>query len=342
MWSIIGASYLEKNMALRLIECVLPADSAQRVIGDIDLSTVVGAWSIEQKDESCLIRILASTDRTEELVERLEDEFSLEGNSRIFLSDILATVPKMEEDDDEQQEDPPARVAAIELTSTLRDSIELDANFFAMVFLSTIVASVGLINNDTAVVIGAMVIAPLLAPNISLALGTTLGDLDLLRKSSLAALLAFLAAALFSFVVGFLVPFDTTVATLDARAHIGAGDVALALAAGSAGALAFTAGMSEGIVGVMVAVALLPALATAGLLAGAGEWAMAGRAALLFSSNVIGVNLAAIATFVAKGLRPNFVWEEEQKRAKRGLIVGIAIWTTLLAVVSSLAYWVSL
>lgn len=339
-------------MALRLIECALSVDAAERVLDQLDRDKILGVWKVDQSDESQLIRILASAERTEKLVEQLEDELSFDGDSRIMLSEVLATVPEPEPEDDDgdsgdenvdeaEEEEPPGRVAAIELSSKLNDSVELNANFVAMVVLSTVVASVGLINDDTAVVIGAMVIAPLLAPNVSLALATTLGDLQLLKKSGIAALVAFAAGALLSSAIGLMVSVDPSAETLVSRTDIGPGNIALALAAGAAGAIAFTAGVSEGIVGVMVAVALLPSLAAAGLFAGDGQWELAGKAFLLFVANVVGVNLAAIGTFVAKGLKPNFVWDKEEKRAKRDLAIGIAIWTVLLAVVTTLIIWVA-
>jgi uncharacterized membrane protein len=101
------------------------------------------------------------------------------------------------------------------------------------------------------------------------------------------------------------------------------------VAAGSAGALAFTTGLPAALVGVMVAVALLPPLAAAGLLAGSGLWGPAGGAFLLVVTNVVCVNLAAIVTFLAQRVRPRTWWEEE--KAKKATRVALATWITLLA-----------
>ncbi len=322
-------------MPLRLIECTLTKESASEILENLDRSTVLGAWCIAQDDDTQLLRILANAERTEALVERLESELTFD-ESRIFLTEVLATLPEPADEEDEpndEDEPPPDRVAAIELSSKLSEEVSLNVNFFVMVAMSTIVAAVGLINDDTAVVIGAMVIAPLLSPNIALALGTTLAEPELLKKAAWALFVTLGLAALFSFLVGAVIPLDPAVSTLASRADIGFGDVVLALAAGVAGALAFTTGVSQGIVGVMVAVALLPSLVAAGLLAGAGEWSMAGKAGLLFASNVCGVNLAAMGTFIAKGLRPDFMYGEEKRRANLGLAVGAGTWTVLLLLV---------
>lgn len=102
----------------------------------------------------------------------------------------------------------------------------------------------------------------------------------------------------------------------------------LALAAGSAGALAFTTGMSSALIGVMVAVALLPPLVTVGLLFGSGEGKMASGALLLFLTNMICLNLAGIATFLLQGVRPLSWWEAAV--ARKATYRAIVFWGLLL------------
>ncbi len=106
------------------------------------------------------------------------------------------------------------------------------------------------------------------------------------------------------------------------------GDVLLALAAGSAAALSFTTGVLSALIGVMVAVALLPPLVTLGMLVGVGRWDMALGALLLLLTNLICINLAGVVTFLARGIRPLTWWEE--RKAKKATRQAIAIWTFLL------------
>ena len=95
---------------------------------------------------------------------------------------------------------------------------------------------------------------------------------------------------------------------LASRSEVFLADVVLALVAGVAGALAFTTGIHTPLVGVMVAVALLPPLVAVGLLSGAGAWQPAFGAALLFWANLICINLAGVATFLAHGIQPRTWW----------------------------------
>jgi uncharacterized membrane protein len=114
----------------------------------------------------------------------------------------------------------------------------------------------------------------------------------------------------------------------------GIGDVILALAAGSAGTLAFTSGVPAVVVGVMVSVALLPPLVAAGLLAGAGYGMKATGAFILILTNVTCINLAAVATFLVLKVRPRTWWEEE--RARKATRLAVATWVIMLAILLGL------
>ncbi|HBZ55020.1 MAG TPA: TIGR00341 family protein, partial [Syntrophobacteraceae bacterium] len=103
----------------------------------------------------------------------------------------------------------------------------------------------------------------------------------------------------------------------------------VALASGSAGALAFTTGVSATLIGVMVAVALLPPLVTFGLLLGGGHTELSMGALSLFLVNLICVNLAGVITFLIQGIRPATMWEKD--RALKATRIAIALWVALLA-----------
>ncbi len=112
----------------------------------------------------------------------------------------------------------------------------------------------------------------------------------------------------------------------------------LALAAGCAGTLAVTQGVGANLVGVMVAVALLPPTVASGMLLADGHLKEAGGAFLLVVANVIAVILAGMATFLWKGMRPRLWWLEERasKRARVGLAVFVGLFVALgVAVVFS-------
>ena len=92
--------------------------------------------------------------------------------------------------------------------------------------------------------------------------------------------------------------------------------------------LAFTTGVPTTLVGVMVAVALLPPLVTFGLLFGAGFWKDAWGALLLLLTNLVCINLAGVATFLVQGVRPLTWWETN--KAKKATALAITLWAILL------------
>jgi uncharacterized hydrophobic protein (TIGR00341 family) len=229
------------------------------------------------------------------------------------------------------EEKPPERIGREELYEDIKNGARLSHVYMAMVTLSTVVAAIGLSHNSVAVIIGAMVIAPLLGPNVALSLGITLGDLSLLRHGLLTALTGVAAALVLSVIIGMLLNVDATLSEIASRTTVGMGDIVVALASGTAGALAFTTGVSATLIGVMVAVALLPPLVTSGLLLGGGypvSWAVG--AFSLFLVNLICVNLAGMTTFLVQGIKPTSWWEKD--RAVKATRIAIALSVALLAV----------
>lgn len=138
-------------------------------------------------------------------------------------------------------------------------------------------------------------------------------------------------ATALSAIIGVLVHIDPASSQLASRTRAGLGDVALALASGCAGALAFTTGVSVTLVGVMVAVALLPPMVTLGLPLGSGQPALAMGALSLLLVNLICLKLAKATTFVVQGIQPATWWEKEH--AAKATRIAIAMWVALVGLI---------
>ena len=205
--------------------------------------------------------------------------------------------------------------------------------FIVLVLLSTAVAAIGLLRDNVAVVIGAMVIAPLLGPNLAFSLGVALGDRDLMLQAVRASAIGFVLTIVVSVLLGLTIPFDIASHELMARTDVTFNSIALALAAGAAAVLSLTAGVSTVLVGVMVAVALLPPAATFGFMLGAGEFTHAAGAGTLLAVNLVCVVLSAQIVFLVRGIRPRTWWERRSARqstwlsiaVSSGLLVGLAV-----------------
>jgi len=204
--------------------------------------------------------------------------------------------------------------------------------------LSTFVVAIGLLKDNVAVIIGAMVIAPFLGPNVALALSSVLAEKKLGADAIKTLALGGLIVVILSTSIGFTFTVDPDIVEISSRTHIGFADIVLALASGAAGVLAFTAGASAALIGVMVAVALLPPLTVFGLLLGAGDYKLAAGAFLLFITNIICVNLAGIVTFLVQGVSPR-TWYAVDK-AKQATRKSLLIWIiTLLLLAVILYFW---
>lgn len=345
-------------MPLRQIEVVVPCEHKDEFADLLEDDSVEHYWNDESKD-AYILKALVDANKTESFLDKAEHIIGNREGFRLVLLAVEATLPRMEDDKEEEKEkkedssdngdqdveaDPwkqplqGARVSREELYNQISDSVDLSGIYIAMVSLSTVVAALGVLRDNTAVVIGAMVIAPLLGPNVGLALSTTLGDNKLLSQSIKTNVAGIGVAFLISVFLGFILSVDESVYQIASRTEVQLSDIALALASGAAGVLAYTIGMSAAVIGVMVAVALLPPLVTAGLLVGEMKFDLAYYAFLLVTTNVICVNLAAVATFILQGVKPR-TWYKAEK-AKKINRRALALWISLVFVLA-LLIWLS-
>ena len=323
-------------MALRLLEISVDAEHESRIAELIRHHGCAGSWRLESSGSGSVFHVVLPADKIEPLMDEIESASASIPDLRMVLLSVEASIPRIETQEEEEKEArKPSiglgsgwRVSREELYEDASDGASASPPFYILIALSAVVASVGLLRDNLAVVIGAMVIAPLYGPNVALAVGTTLGDTRLISESWKGLAIGLGMAIGLSAATGFLLPVDPALPSIASRTVVGYTDIVLALAAGAAGAIAFTAGRVRALTGVMVAVALLPPVAVFGLLLGSGEVFLAWRAILLAAANVICINLAGVAAFLAQGVRPRSWWEAE--RAKRASRRAAAIWLTLL------------
>ena len=222
-----------------------------------------------------------------------------------------------------------------EVQVQLRDSCTPDFDFFLLVVLSAVIATLGLLTNSAAVIIGAMLVAPLMSPIIGIGLASLTGDARLFRDSGVAlgrgALLAILMAILLAWGNRYL-PFVTLqelpVEVLS-RTRPSPIDLTIALAGGMAAAFALAMpSISAALPGVAIATALMPPLCTVGIGIAMGSWEVAGGALLLFLTNAVTIAFAAMLVFFALGFTHKL---EAGQRVPRALAVS-AVFTLLLLV----------
>ncbi len=280
------------------------------------------------------MRLLVQNHKIQKTLDKLQKVLETQSNERIVVLPVEVSYPKLS--DEERRNENLAIASRETLYSDVEKNSHLDTGYILLVMLSTIVAAVGLIKDNVAVIIGAMVIAPLLGPNLALGLGAALGDVALMLKSTFTTLIGISISILMSIVIGFTLSGETISAELIARTDVGLDSIALALASGAAAALSITTGLSSVLVGVMVAVALLPPAATIGIMLGYGNYNLAIGASLLLAINIVCVNLACNVVFFTKGISPRSWWQKE--KAKKSIKTYVLVWIVTLLILILIMY----
>lgn len=213
----------------------------------------------------------------------------------------------------------------IEVYKAIREGAQPKVDFFVMIALAAAIATFGLLQNSPAVIIGAMLVAPLMAAIFGLSLGVVRGDLRLLRRAGSATLRGMLLAIAVGALLGLLIPAATPQAEVLNRTHPGLLDLGVALASGAAGAYALSRkGVSAALPGVAIAAALVPPLATVGIGLALGQGRIAGGALLLFLTNLVAIVAAGGLVFLWLGFRP-LPGQEARTRVFRGGVIGTVL-----------------
>jgi len=316
---------------MKIIEVITDKGNIDTVIGIAEQHEVSDYWlGVEDERNRQSIRLLVKTEIIQTILDRLQTLLGSSENSHVVVQATEVVLPKPVTAEKIDAESKKTTTYREEIYSTSLKETKLNGHYIALVVLSTLVAAIGLIEDNVAVIIGAMVIAPLLGPNLALGLATALGDRELMGRAFLSILVGLSMAILLSFLLGLVWPPILTSTELIGRTSVGLDSVVLALASGAAAVMSLTSGVSTVLVGVMVAVALLPPAATVGLMLAAGHMDMAQGAALLLAVNIVSVNLAAKLVFLVKGVRPR-TWLE-QKKAKQSMWLYVFIWVVTLVI----------
>jgi len=337
-------------MAERMVQILLPAEDHERALGILEEHEHDALWT-HVVESRAVIDILVSTNEVEPILDELSAAFPGKDQLRAAVLRVESSIPSREEEMAAKPQGPEGdavpkrpvflrwlspspRISRDELHAQLARGAVLDDTYVLMVLLSSVVAIIGLTRGNAAIIIGAMVIAPLLAPNLALSVSTTLGKEDLFAQAMKTNVAGVSFALAFSLLAGLFIELPAELnAELASRTVIDWGDIGLALASGTAGALALISGTGMSLVGVMVAVALLPPLATLGILLASGRYTEAGGALALLATNIVCINLSSVATFLVRGVRPSKWWEA--KKSVRFSRFAMIVWIVLLALVAA-------
>jgi uncharacterized hydrophobic protein (TIGR00271 family) len=205
------------------------------------------------------------------------------------------------------------------LFTTLRENSRATNSYLVLMTLSTFIATLGLFGNSSPVIIGAMILAPLMSPIISLSMGVLRQDQRLILDSSKAIGMGMLLGYLCAIFLTWLTPLNISNEEIMARVRPNLLDLGVAVGSGVAGAYAHAKEeVAKTLAGVAIAVALVPPLAVSGIGLGWMDWSIFSGALLLLLTNFAGMIMAAALTFLFLGFSPF-------RLARRGIFISLLV-----------------
>lgn len=221
----------------------------------------------------------------------------------------------------------------------IRRSARPDIDFFILIGLSALIAALGLMLNSPAVVIGAMLVAPLMSPLIGAGLAVVMGNTRFLRLSLSAIVRGVLLSIALSMVMGLAQRTSPLTTEVLSRTQPTLLDLGVALFAGLAGAYALAhSTAAAALPGVAISAALVPPLSVVGITLAGGHFEEALGSLLLFSTNMVAIIAAAVFVFFVLGFRPTRPQKEQRIVQIRSVRVALALLGAITFVLGTSTY----
>jgi|GEM_PF-366563 len=231
------------------------------------------------------------------------------------------------------------RSARTEVYVRIRRSARPTTDFFILMGLSSLISALGLLLNSVAVVIGAMLVAPLMSPMIGAGLAIVLGNTRFLRLTLAAIVRGALLAVFLSLLTGLLRANDPLTSEILLRTQPTLIDLGVAIFAGMAGAYALAhSEAAAALPGVAISAALVPPLSAVGISLATRNFAEAFGATLLFTTNLTAIVAAAVFVFVILGFRPTRGQKAERAVQMRSVQVALSVLVLITIILAVTTY----
>jgi uncharacterized hydrophobic protein (TIGR00341 family) len=325
---------------VRLLQISIPAGKREAVRAALDDEGLDYVLSDETsgREVAAVAYIPLPTVAVEPVLERLR-EVGIDESTYTVVLDVRTVVSRDFERLEERytETEDRERIAREDLVAAAEDLVPSVSTFLVMTVVSAVIATAGLLLDSPAVVVGSMVIAPLIGPAMATSVGTVVVDDEMFTRGVklqvVGVVLSVASAAAFAWFVRTvnLVPPVLDVTTIpEVRERLAPDFLSLvvAIGAGIAGSLSLTAGVSSALVGVMIAVALIPPAATVGIGIAWGRPMVSVGSGVLVLVNLLSINLAALLVLRYSGYRPTDWFQLEAARGatiRRVSVMAVAI-----------------
>lgn len=323
---------------MRLVEILIPKqkrESVEETLQDEGLDfTLVEEKSREEP--SVVITFPLPAPAVESVLNELRDT-GIGEDSYTVVVEAETVISEQYDELEQRYAQNTARISREEMQARAKDLTPRFSTYVVMMVLSMFVATAGLLLDSPAVVVGSMVIAPLIGPALGASVGTVINDRALFRRAikqqAIGLGVGVVTATVFAFVIrttGLVPPmidlFD--ISEIEGRLTPDLLSLVIAIAAGVAGAWTLTAGTSGALVGVMIAVAVVPPLAVVGIGIAWGLPSVAFAASVLVLVNMLTINITSLAVLWYKGYRPESWFQQNEARlttAKHAVVLAVTI-----------------
>ncbi|TYL38320.1 TIGR00341 family protein [Natronococcus pandeyae] len=341
---------------MRLVQLTVPTGKRQTILETLDDREIDYVVTDEDgnRDYAAVAYFPLPSPAVEPVLDELqdagvdEDAYTVVVDAETVVSRRFEALREEYEEGDVESD----RISRQELRTEAESLTPTFGVYSIMTIISSVVATAGLLLDSPAVVVGSMVIAPLIGPALGASVGSVIDEEELFVESItyqiIGVILAIAAAAVFAWMVRVtnIVPPGLVLGEVDEISERLAPDLlslAVALGAGVAGIVSIATGISVALVGVMIAAALIPPAAAAGIAIAWGQPDAAIGSTVLVFVNVLSVNLAGLLTLWYLGYRPENLFalgETEQRVRKRvvGLVVIVLIFSAFLGVITYTSY----
>ena len=352
----LGCSFVLTDV--RLIQILIPDGKRQAVLEVLEEKGVgySVAEETEHEEYDVVVQFPLPTSAVESVLDELQS-VGIDESTYTIVLDVEAVISEefdelLEEysDKTDDEEDDvehrgitgEERIAREEILTRANDMVTATPTYVVLTLLSAVIATAGMLLDSPATVVGSMVIAPLIGPTLAASVGTVLNDRTLFHRGVklqiLGIVVAISSAAVFALLVRylFLVPPGLDIlefSEINERASPNFLVLAIALGAGVAGMLSLITGVSTALVGVMIAVALIPPAAGVGLGIAFGVPRLAIGAGILVTVNVLSINLSSLVALWFEGYRPEHWFQiGEARGAFVKQAAALALTITLISV----------
>jgi uncharacterized hydrophobic protein (TIGR00341 family) len=330
---------------VRLVQISIPAGKRETLLATLKDEGVdyVVADETSGREFAAIAYVPLPTNAVEPVLDSLR-KAGLDDDAFTVVLDANTVVSRRFEQLQEQYADgrDEDRIARAELVAAAGGLVPSTRTYVLMTVVSALIATAGLLLDSPAVVVGSMVIAPLVGPAMSASVGTVVDDSAMFRRGVrlqvVGLLLSVAAAFAFAFAVRnvhLVPPLADVTAVPEIRERVAPDFLSLMIAvgAGVAGIVSLTTGVSATLVGVMIAVALIPPAATVGIGLAWGRPLVSLGSAVLLLVNVLSINLAALVVLWYSGYRPQRWFE--QADARQATITRIGTLVVAIVVLSA-------